>query len=273
MRAPVAAGLCLLLSITGGTEASAHEIGEPDVALETVLSPHGDWLVVQPYGLVWRPSVVAVGEDFVPYTTGGRWEYTDLGWSFETVWEWGWLPFHYGRWATTEVGWVWVPGTEWAPAWVDWRMGGGYVGWAPLGPGATAAGTFGWSFVEERFFLEPDVYLYVVPVRVMVYVYRMTAPVRVVVRDAGRRWFRGPPAHRIAAAARVVVRPTPIRPPPPGRYVRPEHRPAPPPVIRRWHPTFRNPPVRRPRPQPPMIQPRRRVPPPPVIHRPPRERH
>ena len=29
-------------------------------------------------------------------------------------------------------GWVWVPGYEWGPAWVSWRTGGDYVGWAPL---------------------------------------------------------------------------------------------------------------------------------------------
>lgn len=32
------------------------------------------------------------------------------------------------------MGWVWVPGVEWAPAWVSWRVGGGYIGWAPLPP-------------------------------------------------------------------------------------------------------------------------------------------
>jgi hypothetical protein len=33
-----------------------------------------------------------------------------------------------------------VPGIEWAPAWVSWRVGGGYVGWAPLPPrGAVVA--------------------------------------------------------------------------------------------------------------------------------------
>src|SRR5262249_49228579 len=30
--------------------------------------------------------------------------------------------------------WVWVPAVQWAPAWVTWREGGGYIGWAPLPP-------------------------------------------------------------------------------------------------------------------------------------------
>src|SRR5690606_30832615 len=47
----------------------------------------------------------------------------------------GWAPFHYGRWVhTPHRGWGWVPGYEWGPAWVDWRSGGGYYGWAPMGP-------------------------------------------------------------------------------------------------------------------------------------------
>lgn len=32
------------------------------------------------------------------------------------------------------LGWIWVRGEEWAPAWVDWRRGSDYVGWAPLPP-------------------------------------------------------------------------------------------------------------------------------------------
>ncbi len=34
------------------------------------------------------------------------------------------------------VGWVWVPGEEWAPAWVSWRTSKENVGWAPLPPEA-----------------------------------------------------------------------------------------------------------------------------------------
>jgi hypothetical protein len=72
---------------------------------QPLLSPHGEWIHVPPHGLVWRPSVAVVGADFVPYATGGEWVYTDYGWSFETQWEWGWAPFHYGRWCfVPEVG-------------------------------------------------------------------------------------------------------------------------------------------------------------------------
>ena len=49
--------------------------------------------------------------------------------------DWGWVVYHYGRWAHDRgLGWFWVPGDEWAPAWVDWRYGGDDIGWAPLPP-------------------------------------------------------------------------------------------------------------------------------------------
>jgi hypothetical protein len=35
-----------------------------------------------------------------------------------------------------DTGWVWVPGSEWAPAWVSWRESDDYIGWAPLPPEA-----------------------------------------------------------------------------------------------------------------------------------------
>jgi hypothetical protein len=52
---------------------------------------------------------------------------------------WGGIPYHYGRWAyDSYYGWVWVPEDDliWAPAWVAWRYGDDYVGWAPLPPDA-----------------------------------------------------------------------------------------------------------------------------------------
>jgi hypothetical protein len=95
------------------------------------LSPYGEWVVREGYGRVWIPRV-AVG--WRPYTTG-HWVYTDDGWAWVAEESWGWAPFHYGRWYDDdEYGWSWVPGTVWAPAWVAWRSGGGYVGWAALPP-------------------------------------------------------------------------------------------------------------------------------------------
>jgi hypothetical protein len=108
-----------------------------------------------------------------PYTWG-QWVATDLGWTWISYWPWGWAPFHYGRWTYhPPYGWVWIPGTVWAPAWVAWRSGHGWVGWAPLPPQAHWRVGFGlelsdgdldalivinaWSFVGERDFLHPRV--------------------------------------------------------------------------------------------------------------------
>ena len=116
------------------------------------LSPYGQWVVAGDYGRVWRPANVDAG--WRPYANG-HWELTDDGWYWESDEPWGWATYHYGRWELSAgYGWIWVPQTEWAPAWVEWRQGGGYVGWAPLPPvrvGVTvtiAPATF--CFVDER---------------------------------------------------------------------------------------------------------------------------
>lgn len=103
------------------------------------LAPYGEWVTVAPYGAVWRPAVSVVGPDFYPYYTGGWWVHTQYGWTWQSTFSWGWIPFHHGRWITTDpYGWVWVPGDEWSPAWVEWRVGGGNIGWVPLGPQGVA---------------------------------------------------------------------------------------------------------------------------------------
>ncbi len=93
----------------------------------------GNWYEVGDYGYVWQPDV-ASGANWRPYTDG-YWAYTDVGWTWVSYEDFGWATYHYGRWTRLEDrGWVWVPGYEWGPAWVSWRTGGDYVGWAPLPP-------------------------------------------------------------------------------------------------------------------------------------------
>ena len=97
------------------------------------LSPYGDWVDNSDYGYVWVPDV-AYG--FTPYGTNGYWVYTNSGWTWVSNYSWGWAPFHYGRWYNDPFyGFIWVPGNEWGPGWVTWRMSEGYYGWAPIGPG------------------------------------------------------------------------------------------------------------------------------------------
>lgn len=101
---------------------------------ERHLGPYGEWMFVAPHGRVWRPAGLAPG--WRPYLYG-EWIWTDEGWFWQSDEPWGWATYHYGRWyLDATFGWVWVPGVEWAPAWVAWRVADGYVGWAPLLPGA-----------------------------------------------------------------------------------------------------------------------------------------
>ena len=135
---------------------------------EQPLSPYGRWVTVANYGRAWVPANVAQG--WRPYTLG-HWVWTDCGWAWVSDEAFGWATYHYGRWMlTAQFGWVWVPGSVWAPAWVDWRMGGGYIGWAPLPPRpgfqfALSVGAYDnysvpatyFNFCAERDFIEPHV--------------------------------------------------------------------------------------------------------------------
>ena len=98
----------------------------------------GSWIEVADYGYCWQPDVVVSNTSWRPYSDG-YWAYTDLGWTWVSYEDFGWATYHYGRWARISGhGWVWVPGRdedlEWGPAWVSWRTGGEYIGWAPLPP-------------------------------------------------------------------------------------------------------------------------------------------
>ena len=96
------------------------------------LGSQGTWIQSSDYGYVWQPSVN--DPEWAPYTEG-HWVYTDDGWTWVSDESWGWATYHYGRWVNLDgTGWVWVPGYTWAPAWVSWRYGDGYCGWAPLPP-------------------------------------------------------------------------------------------------------------------------------------------
>jgi len=94
----------------------------------------GNWVEVADYGYCWQPSVAMSNSHWRPYSDG-YWAYTDVGWTWVSYEDFGWATYHYGRWTRLrDRGWFWVPGREWGPAWVSWRTGGDYVGWAPLPP-------------------------------------------------------------------------------------------------------------------------------------------
>jgi uncharacterized protein DUF6600 len=120
------------------------------------LGTHGSWVEVGSYGRCWHPAHVAV--EWRPYCYGS-WVYTDCGWYWVSDEPWAWACYHYGCWVEDpSFGWLWVPGIEWAPAWVEWRVGGGYIGWAPLAPRGIVvrqAPSASFVFVTEARFGDP----------------------------------------------------------------------------------------------------------------------
>jgi len=137
------------------------------------LGNYGYWVYYSPYGYVWVPR--GVGRHWRPYTNG-RWVWTEYGWTWISHYPWGWIPFHYGRWGwDVQLGWYWVPDIIWAPAWVVWRFGDLYLGWAPLPPGVEFVVGYGlrwhprdlphhyWVFIESRRFHSHQLSSWILP--------------------------------------------------------------------------------------------------------------
>jgi Family of unknown function (DUF6600) len=147
------------------TPAVAQISDDAQIALEQ----YGSWRPHPRFGEVWVPA--AVPPDWRPYQYG-HWVYTDeWGWywvSDDVEADWGWVVYHYGRWAFEPgFGWYWVPGDEWGPAWVNWRYGDQYAGWAPLPPDELIE-TYElqpayWVFVPTRYIAAPRWRSYSVP--------------------------------------------------------------------------------------------------------------
>jgi hypothetical protein len=123
----------------------------------------GNWIDVEGYGYGWQPEIVVRDPNWRPYSDG-YWAYTDYGWTWISYEDFGWATYHYGRWASlADYGWVWFPGEDldWGPAWVSWRTGGDYIGWAPLpprGPGVVYEGQPIGGNVDVTFDIGPQYY-------------------------------------------------------------------------------------------------------------------
>lgn len=96
---------------------------------------YGEWIWDSLYGYVWRPFL---DDHLYPWGWGpyiyGNW--TSVGGQLFWVPQepWGWIPYHLGIWQWDEkLGWVWLPGSLFAPAWVDWAFFFGHFGWRPWG--------------------------------------------------------------------------------------------------------------------------------------------
>lgn len=172
------------------------------------LSPYGEWVDDPEYGYIWIPNVEP---DFQPYATNGRWVMTDYGNTWVSNYNWGWAPFHYGRWNFNQrFGWSWVPGYEWGPAWVHWRSGGGYYGWAPLAPGLSIGVNINipanhWVFVPQRYILNARVHRYYVPRRTVVNVYNRTTIINNTYVRNNRTYVTGPRINDLQRATRSRV--------------------------------------------------------------------
>jgi hypothetical protein len=123
----------------------------------------GNWIEAEGYGYGWQPDVAVSDPNWRPYADG-YWAYTDYGWTWISYEDFGWATYHYGRWANlADYGWVWFPGSDldWGPAWVSWRTGGDYIGWAPLpprGPGVVYEGQPIGARVDIEYDIGPQYY-------------------------------------------------------------------------------------------------------------------
>src|SRR5947207_61730 len=147
---------------TSGRETFAASPGASSYSIfYTKLEPLGVWRETPTYGYVWQPRQ-AMEASWRPYTNG-HWVYTDAGWTWISDEPFGWATYHYGRWTRLRgIGWVWVPGEDWAPAWVSWRTSNDYIGWAPLPPEARferRTGIQNWS--DNYYDIGPEQYCFV----------------------------------------------------------------------------------------------------------------
>jgi hypothetical protein len=111
------------------------------------LDRHGQWQQHPEFGVVWSPTVVAVG--WAPFRHG-QWVWLrPWGWTWVDAAPWGFAPSHYGRWLWWGNRWCWTPGSHvrrpvFAPGLVGWvgpppAVHAGKrplpgAGWVPLGP-------------------------------------------------------------------------------------------------------------------------------------------
>ncbi|KAA0991327.1 DUF6600 domain-containing protein [Dyadobacter aurulentus] len=208
--------LGLFFILSGGVSVSNETQAQPGVSISfqtfyNELSPYGRWVRNPQFGSVWIPDVP---RGFQPYSTNGYWEVTEYGNTWVSDYDWGWAPFHYGRWSFDDYnGWFWIPDYEWGPAWVNWRSGGGYYGWAPLGPGMNVnvsinLPSFWWVFVPQRYVSYRNWYNYCPPRRRVTHVYNQTVIINNYYRSNNRTYVYGPRRDEIE---RVTRRSVPVR--------------------------------------------------------------
>jgi hypothetical protein len=130
-----------------------------DIGMFHDLDYYGQWYQRDPYGWVWRPSVVMNWQPFMH----GHWIWSQYGWMWVDYDPWGWATSHYGYWYNDfTLGWVWIPDYTWSPVQCDWLVYGDYIGWCPEAPPGAAFrdpwdDSTPWVFVPVRKFKQADV--------------------------------------------------------------------------------------------------------------------
>src|ERR1700754_2358178 len=221
--------IAFLIMLAAPNNARAQE-GEyvSDQEFYDELDPYGTWVNDPTYGNVWIPDAE---DGFRPYANNGHWVVTDYGNTWVSEYPWGWATFHYGRWRYDDYyGWEWIPGHEWAPAWVSWRSGGGYYGWAPLSPGISINLSFGnsyhvpdyyWVCAPQAYINSPNIYNYYVPHTRVVNIINRTTIINNTYVYNNRTYVTGPriteirrvtrqnvPVYRVNSGSRVTTRPS-----------------------------------------------------------------
>jgi hypothetical protein len=224
LLAGVALGVMTLFPIADGQVTPAHAQVQASVSIDfrNALEPYGTWRRHSRWGEVWVPARRT--QNWRPYQSG-HWVYTEeWGWywiSEEDEAEWGWVTYHYGRWVSdARDGWLWIPGEDWGPAWVDWRRGDDFVGWAPLPPDEIIVETRDdpqfWVFVRPRDLVAPRVYVVFLPPQQRTVYFQRTVIVNstVLIDNRGQRIAVNPgiPPAYIAAASRRPLPTFQVRP-------------------------------------------------------------
>jgi hypothetical protein len=213
MKLASAATAVLALTLLTGVVAPASHAEVSFDFFYSDLSPHGSWMVSGEYGRVWQPAVYRAGWN--PYYDG-HWVYTDCGWTWVSDYTWGDVAYHYGTWVDDpRYGWVWVPGYTWAPAWVTFRTGPDYIGWAPVAPafsiGASApSASSSFVFVPTREFAALRLRRHIVPESRRTTVVNQTTIVNNLTVRNNVVVNRGPDLRSIERATRRTFRPQPI---------------------------------------------------------------
>lgn len=206
----LAVGVFLLAGLLVSQKATAESYN--DVSFQIFydeLAPYGDWVRDSRHGYIWLP---AVDQSFHPYGTEGHWVMTEFGNTWVSYYDWGWAPFHYGRWYFDDYfqSWAWIPGYKWGPAWVNWRTGGGYYGWAPLGPGISInvrvnLPAFHWVFLPRHRIYHHYAYQYYAPHRTRVRIYNNTTVINNTYVYNNQTYVTGPSRRELQQVTRSNV--------------------------------------------------------------------